>query len=166
MESLSPLPMSMQMQVEMCMSPVRLAWHFTFFLLCDAVAVMKATMSCLGALVLPLPAYAFVIPSVAPPLASTKIRHSITRYPRFQTTGRKTNACHDNNSSSRKRLGSLTPTTRAALLMTHAVSMSSAVGSGESIPAVTTKQDVPGSQELSRSNLGLHLKVGSKVINL
>lgn len=115
---------------------------------------MKATITYVSALVLPLPAYTFV-----PPLASTKTRHRITR-PRFQA---RTNVCYGKKSSLRP----LTPATAAVHhVMTHAVSLSNTVGGGESIPAATTHQDAPASPALNRSNLGVHLKIGSKVINL
>ncbi|CAM9505655.1 unnamed protein product [Pylaiella littoralis] len=104
---------------------------------------MKAMMICLIALMLPFPAFTFIAPSVVRPPASIKTRHRIL-------------------ATSPRRAGTRAP----AVLMTQAVSLSSTVGSGEPIPAVTTNKDAPASQELNRSKLGLHLKVGSKVINL
>lgn len=103
---------------------------------------MKAAVACVSALVLPFPAYTFV----ATPVVSTRsptVRH-ITR----------------THASPRRCL-------RSPLMTTHAVDLSTTVGTGDAIPAATVKQEkTPAVPALDRSSLGLHLKIGAKVINL
>eukprot|EP00903_Cladosiphon_okamuranus_P011762 g11056.t1 len=48
----------------------------------------------------------------------------------------------------------------------HAVDLSTAVGTGDAMPAARMKQETSAIPALDRSSLGLHLKIGSKVMNL
>lgn len=50
--------------------------------------------------------------------------------------------------------------------MTHSVSLGSTVGAGETLPTATSQHDSPSTAAFDRSNLGFHLKIGSKVINM
>lgn len=106
------------------------------------VVDMKAAVACMSALVLPLPAHTFVA-TPAVPTRSATVRHIITR-------------THD--ASPRRPL-------RPPLMTTHAVNLSTAVGTGDAMPVASVKQEIPA-VTLDRSSVGLHLKIGSKVINL
>lgn len=52
--------------------------------------------------------------------------------------------------------------------MTYSVSLgsTSTVGAGEILPTATAQHDLPSTTVFDRSNLGFHLKIGSKVINM
>lgn len=104
---------------------------------------MKAAVACVSALALPLPAYTLITTPVVSTRAPT-VRHI-------------TGAHH--HASPRRSL-------RPPRMTTHAVNLSTTVGTGDAIPAATMKQDTPAVPAFDRSNLGLHLKFGSKVMNL
>ncbi|CAM9173431.1 unnamed protein product [Ectocarpus sp. 4 AP-2014] len=51
--------------------------------------------------------------------------------------------------------------------MTHSLGLgSTAVGAGETLPTATAQHGSPSTRTFDRSNLGIHLKIGSKVINM
>lgn len=105
------------------------------------VVDMKAAVACVSALALPLPTHTFVTTPAVPPRSPT-VRHIITRH-----------------ASSRRPL-------RSPVMTTHALNLSTAVGTGDAMPAARMKQKEPAVPALDRSNLGLHLTIGSKVMNL
>lgn len=103
---------------------------------------MKAAVACVSALVLPLPAHTFVATPAAPTRSRT-IGHIVTRA----------------HASPRRSL-------RPPHMTAHAVNLCTTVGAGGDVPAATLKQETPALPALDRSSLGLHLKIGAKVINL
>lgn len=106
---------------------------------------MRSTVTYLSALALPLPAYSFAFTSPASPAASARVRHP-NPLPHASYHG-----------------PGLRP---RSVLMTHAVNLPTAMGTGEAIPRMKPQQETPAAPAFDRSNLGFHLKIGSKVMNL
>ncbi|CAM9136592.1 unnamed protein product [Scytosiphon promiscuus] len=111
---------------------------------------MKAKITCACALVLPLPVYTFVAFSSVPLQATTHIHHQVAQ---------PTHVAHPYR---RSRPSASSTEVR----MTQAIDLSSALGAGEATAPVDTYQGKPSNPVLDRSNLGFHLKIGSKVMNL
>lgn len=112
-----------------------------------AVWTMKYHMGCVSALVLPLPASAWTQSSVVPQSASTKVAH-IGRH-RCRTKCRPLQPLH---------------------MTSQAVNLASGLGANDGYlqPEVppTEAQSTPTMPVFDRTNLGLHVKLGSKVMNL
>jgi len=114
---------------------------------------MRATVTYLSVLALPLPAYSFAFTLPASTPASARVRHP--NHLESQQAHPRTHASYHGRG--------LRP---QSVLMTHAVNLSTAVGTGEAVPMLKPQQEVPAAPTFDRSNLGFHLKIGSKVINL
>lgn len=112
---------------------------------------MRPTVTYLSALAFPLPAYSFIFTSPASIIASARVRHPN----HLQSQAPPTHALYHGPG--------LLP---QSVLMTHAVNLSPAVGTGEAIPMVKPQQETPAAPTFDRSKLGFHFKIGSKVMNL